>query len=142
MRTFRQRARSKCAAVKHDCVRPICPTTPESGWCWVSLSGSLTRWMHFMQDPLTLIIVQAVLIIAAARMVGLLARRLEQPMVIAEIVAGIVLGPSLLGLVAPDVTTALFPPPSLKLLGLMSQTGLVLFMFLVGLELDPTMLRG
>jgi K+:H+ antiporter len=98
--------------------------------------------MHFLQDPLTLFIVQAVLIIAAARVVGIVARRLEQPMVIAEIVAGIVLGPSLLGVVAPGALAAIFPPASLKLLGLMSQTGLVLFMFLVGLELDPAMLRG
>ncbi|HWB74903.1 MAG TPA: cation:proton antiporter, partial [Nannocystaceae bacterium] len=98
--------------------------------------------MHLLQDPLTLFIVQAVLIITAARVIGLLARRLDQPMVIAEIVAGIVLGPSVLGLVAPDVLATIFPTGSLKMLGLMSQTGLVLFMFLVGLELDPTMLRG
>lgn len=98
--------------------------------------------MHILQDPLALFIVQAVVIIAAARIVGLVARKVEQPMVIAEIVAGIMLGPSLLGLVAPEVMTTLFPPASLKLLGLLSQCGLVLFMFLVGLELDPTMLRG
>ncbi|MBC8068816.1 MAG: cation:proton antiporter [Deltaproteobacteria bacterium] len=98
--------------------------------------------MHVLQDPLALFIVQAVLIIVAARVVGLLARRLEQPMVIAEIVAGIVLGPSVLGLLAPELMAAVFPAGSLKFLGLMSQTGLVLFMFLVGLELDPTMLRG
>jgi len=95
-----------------------------------------------LHSPLTLLIAQLVVIIGVARLLGVAARKLHQPLVIAEIVAGIVLGPSLLGLVAPEVKDALFPPASLGVVGLLSQLGLILFMFLVGLEMDLGMLRG
>lgn len=95
-----------------------------------------------LHEALPRFIVQAVIIIGLARLVGLGARRLRQPMVIAEIVAGIALGPSLLGWLLPEVAAALFPRSSMSLLGLMSQVGLVLFMFLVGLEFDHKLLRG
>ncbi len=95
-----------------------------------------------LHGPLALFIVQALLIISAARLIGLLARRMRQPMVIAEIAAGILLGPSLLGWVAPQTSGAVFPKDSLALLSMLSQVGLILFMFLVGLEFDGKMLRG
>src|SRR2546427_9066487 len=95
-----------------------------------------------LQTPLALFIVQALLIVSASRLIGLLARRMRQPMVIAEIVAGIVLGPSVLGLAAPGLAAAVFPRDSLGLISMFSQVGLILFMFLVGLEFDGTMLRG
>jgi len=95
-----------------------------------------------LQTPLALFIVQALLIVSASRLIGLLARRMRQPMVIAEIVAGILLGPSLLGWAAPHTAAAVFPKDSLTLLSMLSQVGLILFMFLVGLEFDGRMLRG
>jgi Kef-type K+ transport system membrane component KefB/nucleotide-binding universal stress UspA family protein len=95
-----------------------------------------------LHSPLSLFIAQAALIIALSRVVGLAATSLGQPMVIAEVIAGILLGPSLLGVVSPAAMTTLFPATSMPLLGLMSQVGLILFMFLIGLELDPKLLRG
>jgi Kef-type K+ transport system membrane component KefB/nucleotide-binding universal stress UspA family protein len=93
-------------------------------------------------DPLTRLLAQAIVIITASRLVGLLARRISQPFVIAEVVAGILLGPSLLGWAAPEVSAALFPASSLGIMQMIAQLGVVLFMFLVGLELDPKFLRG
>lgn len=93
-------------------------------------------------SPLLLFIVQASLSIACARLIGLVMRRLRQPMVIAEIVAGIALGPSLLGWLLPGVEAAVFPAGSLGPLSIVSQIGLLLFMFLVGLEFDPALLRA
>src|SRR5262249_39260318 len=95
-----------------------------------------------LRNPLARFFVQALLILVSSRLIGLLARRIGQPMVIAEIVAGIVLGPSLLGWLSPGLLQALFPLESMPILGMVSEIGVVLFMFLVGLELDPTLLRG
>jgi len=97
---------------------------------------------HLIHDPLTRFIAQAVAVIVASRVLGLLAKRIGQPLVIAEVVAGILLGPSLVGLLWPEASEVLFAEDSRQILNVVSQIGLVLFMFLVGLELDPQMLRG
>jgi Kef-type K+ transport system membrane component KefB len=90
---------------------------------------------------LKLLIAQIAVILIVARFVGWLFGKLHQPRVIGEMVAGILLGPSLLGWVAQAVSAALFPPASLGHLNSLSQIGLLLFMFLVGLELDLKQLR-
>lgn len=100
-------------------------------------------WLEpLIHEPLTRFIAQVIAIVVASRLLGLVIRAIGQPLVIAEITAGILLGPSLLGLVAPDVTATLFEPASMRVLQLVSQFGLLLFMFLIGLELDPGLLRG
>ena len=93
-------------------------------------------------NALTLLLVQLIVIIGLSRLIGRGARWLGQPLVIAEVVAGIFLGPSLLGWVAPGAMEALFPASSMPVLKMLSQVGLVLFMFLIGLELDPKLLKG
>ncbi|MEK6285967.1 MAG: cation:proton antiporter [Acidobacteriota bacterium] len=88
-----------------------------------------------------LLVLQIGTILIVARLVGLLFSKLHQPRVVGEMVAGILLGPSLLGWLAPNISSALFPPESLGHLNSLSQVGLLIFMFLVGLELDLTHLR-
>ena len=91
---------------------------------------------------LGLLLAQLVVILVAARAAGLLMRPLGQPAVIGEMIAGLALGPSLLGAVAPNVLAALFPAGGMLPLAALSQLGVLLFMFVVGLRLDLTLLRG
>ena len=87
------------------------------------------------------LLVALAVIIAATRLVGHLFQRIDQPAVIGELVGGILLGPSLLGWVAPEVSAWLLPPSVVPLLRLHAQAGVIFFMFLVGLELDGRMIR-
>ncbi|WP_041622681.1 cation:proton antiporter [Phormidium nigroviride] len=89
-----------------------------------------------------LVLLEVLIVIALSRLVGLGFRAFKQPQVIGEIVAGIMLGPSLLGLVAPDLATALFPAEAVPFLNVLSEVGLIFFMFLVGLELNPKYLKS
>ena len=84
----------------------------------------------------TTLFLQLAVILAVSRSVSALARYIGQPPVVGELIAGVCLGPSLLGLLAPGVESALFPKESLSLLWGLSQLGLVLYMFLVGTEFD------
>lgn len=81
------------------------------------------------------------LVIAAARLLGLVFRAMKQPPVVGEMIAGIMLGPSLLGHLAPDVASYILPQSIAPLLNVISQFGVILYMFLVGLELDLSSLR-
>lgn len=95
-----------------------------------------------MRHAATVLIMQIVAIIAVARVFAYLFNKVGQPSVIGEIVAGIVLGPSVVGYWFPGTFDFLFPAGSLNNLQFMSQIGLLLFMFVVGLELDLKLLSG
>jgi Kef-type K+ transport system membrane component KefB len=69
-------------------------------------------------------------------------QKIGQPTVIGEIIAGIVLGPSLVGMYFPEFSAALFPEESLGNLKFLSQIGLILFMFVIGMELDIKVLKN
>jgi len=92
--------------------------------------------MDGMISNLLILLSQIGVILLLARLVSWGLRTLHQPQVMGEIVAGILLGPSLLGWLAPNASMALFSPDSLGPLNALGQAGVLLFMFLVGLKLD------
>ena len=105
-----------------------------------------TMFCQFVTDnlhhPLSILLIQIIAVLLMVRLFGFLFKHIGQPGVIGEIVAGIVLGPSVLGYFFPGVFQALFPPESLTNLELLSQVGLVLFMFVIGMELDFSVLKN
>ncbi len=94
-----------------------------------------------LSHPLALLLLQIIVIIGIARLLGKVMVRIGQPTVMGEIIAGIILGPSLLGLVFPEANAFLFPIHSLGNLQLVSQIGLILFMFIIGMDLDLRVIR-
>lgn len=80
-----------------------------------------------------------IIVISLARFLGYFLRKIHQPRVIAEVIGGILLGPSAFGRI-PGFTNVIFPKESIAFLKLVAELGLILFLFLVGLELDPSML--
>lgn len=97
---------------------------------------------HNLRHPLAILLAQIVTIILVARMLGWVSKKIGQPAVIGEIAAGIILGPSLVGMYLPEFSEMLFPVESLANLQFLSQIGLILFMFVVGMELDLTVLKN
>src|SRR5918999_2600396 len=85
------------------------------------------------------ILVELAMILVLARAAGWVFTKIGQPAVVGEILAGILLGPSLLG---TELSQNLFPMDTRPFLGLLANLGLVLFMFVVGLELDVSLIRG
>lgn len=115
----------------------------------VAVSSSTDSWtdflaamLHNFNDPLAILLAQIVMIILTARVFGWFFQKIGQPTVIGEIIAGIVLGPSLLGMYFPEFSAALFPEESLGNLKFLSQIGLILFMFVIGMELDIKVLKN
>ena len=111
--------------------------------------GSTSAWQNFLDSllnnlahPLALLLAQIVTIIFVARILGWICKKIGQPTVIGEIIAGIILGPSLLSLYFPEAASSLFPINSLGNLQFLSQIGLILFMFVVGMELDLNVLKN
>lgn len=107
-------------------------------------AASSDWWQYFenLQHPLSLLLLQIVMIMLVARLFGMLANKVKQPAVVGEIIAGVLLGPSLLGWTMPSFSAFLFPADSLKTLQFLSQIGLAFFMFIVGMELDISKIRN
>lgn len=101
-------------------------------------------WAPFAEnfkEPLSRLFLQVIIIMIATRLVGGLFARYGQPAVVGEVLAGILLGPSLLGWVWPELQGFIFPKESLGVLKLLAQIGVCLFMFVVGLELELGQLK-
>ncbi len=102
----------------------------------------LSSLQHNLQHPLAILLLQIITIIIVARFFGWIFRKIGQPTVIGEIIAGIFLGPSLVGMYFPEYSALLFPVESLGNLQFLSQIGLILFMFVIGMELDLKVLKN
>src|SRR5215468_1052895 len=90
----------------------------------------------YNENVLLIVITQLIVIIGASRACGALFRRLGQPLVCGEIAAGLILGPSVLGGIFPGTFHQIFDPSVAPIFSIMSQLGLILLMFLIGLEFD------
>lgn len=97
--------------------------------------------MHHVESSIGILLLQIIVILITCRLFGWLFAKMQQPTVIGEIVAGIVLGPSVLGHLLPSVSAFLFPFDSLQNINMLSQFGLILFMFAIGMELNITEVR-
>lgn len=113
-----------------------------------SFPGDSTIRGHFsnidlksMPHPLATLLLQITMIIFVTRVFNHLLKKIRQPLVISEIVAGIFLGPSFLGLYFPELFSFLFPADSLNNLDLISQLGLIFFLFIVGMDLNLDLLK-
>lgn len=115
----------------------IAPNTKNTHW-----NDFLAALGHNLQHPLAILLAQIITIIVIARFFGWIFKKIGQPSVIGEIIAGIFLGPSLVGMYFPEFSQVLFPPESLGNLQFLSQIGLILFMFVIGMELDLKVLKN
>ncbi|TLV04069.1 cation/H(+) antiporter [Dyadobacter luticola] len=113
------------------------PVTHTSSW-----QQFTDTFGHNITHPLAILLLQIITIIIAARVFGMICKAIGQPTVIGEIAAGIFLGPSLIGTLYPGFSTFLFPVQSLGNLQFLSQIGLILFMFIIGMELDLKTLKS
>jgi Kef-type K+ transport system membrane component KefB len=112
----------------------------------VSVGSSWDQFLdtfgHNITHPLATLLLQIITIIIVARIFGWICKSIGQPTVIGEIAAGIFLGPSLVGMFFPGFSAFLFPAQSLGNLQFLSQIGLILFMFIIGMELDLKVLKS
>ncbi|KAF9025664.1 hypothetical protein BDZ89DRAFT_1135326 [Hymenopellis radicata] len=91
-------------------------------------------------DPIRLWVIQVVIIITVTQLLALIFGRIRQPRVIAEIIGGVLLGPTVMGRI-PNFTDSIFPDAAMPLLNLTATIGLILFLFLVGLEIDIRLMK-
>ncbi len=103
--------------------------------------GLLSFLPSAYHDPVSTVLLQLIVILSVAKGLGWIFTRIGQQSVMGEIVGGVLLGPSLLGWLAPEVYATVFPPESLTVLSILSQLGLLLFMFVIGMELDIDAIR-
>jgi Kef-type K+ transport system membrane component KefB len=124
-------------AIRHRGESLIAPSLPRAA---AVLESGSTEPSH-VQNVLLHVLLSLLLVILVSRLLGALFRHLQQPPVIGEVLAGLALGPSLLGRLAPQAQAFLMPAAIAPQLGLIAQLGILLFMFLIGLELDTALLR-
>ncbi len=99
-------------------------------------------FLHTIKNPLPVLLFQIIVIFFVSKLFGGIITRIGQPSVVGEIIAGLFLGPSLMGWIFPDLSNFIFPKDSLASLQFLSQIGLIFFMFLIGVDLDIEKLKN
>lgn len=125
------------ATYYHIDTQSAAPIVPSSAW--QNFTDSVA---HHGSSTIGLLLLQIIVILTVARLVGVLFRHIGQPQVIGEIVAGILLGPSILGALWPEAFAFLFPEESIAFIEILSEFGLILFMFTIGMELRPAEIKS
>ena len=111
----------------------------------INIGPKESAWSAFLDNlnsPLGRLLAQLIIIVLATRTAGWFFKKIGLPSVVGEITAGILLGPSLFGWVWPHGFAFIFTPASLDVLRLLSQIGVTVFMFIVGMELEAGPLKG
>lgn len=118
----------------------LATSSSSSAGFWDSAVANFSTFVGFVKGHILsqfgLLLLQIIVILLFARLIAWLFVKMGQPSVIGEIIAGIILGPSVFGLLYSDGFNFLFPRESLPNISLLSQFGLILFMFVIGMELD------
>ena len=115
---------------------------PSEKVAFVPEENFTTQVIHNVKSPLGLLLLQIITILLVSKFFGVIIGKIRQPSVIGEMIAGIVLGPSILGFIFPEFSSFLFPKSSLNNLQFLSQIGLAFFMFIIGMELDLSKLKN
>ncbi len=113
--------------------KPVLISSNESVW---------KQFSHNTKNPLGLLLLQLITILFVSKIFGLIIAKIGQPSVVGEMIAGIFLGPSIMGFIFPKFSSFLFPNDSLANLQFLSQVGIAFFMFIIGMELDITKLKN
>jgi Kef-type K+ transport system membrane component KefB len=107
-----------------------------------SKENVLAQFINNIKYPLSILLLQVIIILFTSRIFGIIFKMLGQQTVIGEIIAGVFLGPSILGWLFPELFTLIFPPNSFISLQFLSQIGLAFFMFVIGMELDLSKIKS
>lgn len=116
-----------------DVAKQVVSNSNSEGSAWVIF---LSNVIESIATPTIILLAQLIVILLVVKLFGWLCKLIGQAAVVGEIIAGVILGPSFLGIYFPEISATLFPEASLGNIGLLSQIGLILFMFIIGMELD------
>jgi Kef-type K+ transport system membrane component KefB len=140
----------KVAAIPLDVATPVPSTASQAKPALTTPSGlppagerfTATKARADFNKLVAAVFLSIALVLIVARLFGAVATRIGQPRVMGEVIAGLCLGPSLLGAISPNLQATFFPSDVLPALGVVANLGLIFYMFLVGLEVDRGSLKG
>jgi Kef-type K+ transport system membrane component KefB len=140
--SFGSRLQSERAILtRNDEPSTVAMPASQRGSLEVSIGNIGDMMREHLREPLSILLLQVSVILIAAKLTSGLFLKIGQPSVVGEMVAGIILGPSLLGMLFPKVSSFLFPASSMGTLRSLSQIGVILFMFIVGMDLNARYLQ-